>query len=431
MQVSVETTGKLERRIEVHVPAEHVEKAIDERLKRMSRTVRLKGFRPGKAPVKVVRQQFGQQVRQEVLSDLMQSSFVEAVSQEKLTPAGGPRIEPISLESGQDLKYRATFEIFPEIELQGLEGMEVTRPQAAVSPADVDAMLENLRSQRPRFLEVDRECRDTDRVMIDFDGRIGEESFEGGKGEDVFVILGSGRMLPDFEAGIRGARAGDERKVEVNFPADYQANHLAGKTAAFDVKVKKVEEQTLPELDEEFCRSFGVEAGGLEQLRSEVADNMSRELEDNVRARLKQQVLDKLLASNPIDVPPSLVESQIRDMQVEAGRRMGAKDVSQLPPPEPFRESAKRRVALGLLINELIRSREIKLDRARVQNRLDDLVAQYPEPEQMMKAYRDNREVMRQIEMMVFEEQVVDWLLERAKITDQETTFKELMNFGA
>src|SRR5690348_15042557 len=248
MQVSVESTGALERRMEVQVPAERVEKAVDERLQRMSRTVRLKGFRPGKVPVKVVRQQFGQQVRQEVLGDVMQSTFNEAVIQEKLTPAGGPRIEPISLEQGADLKYRAVFEVLPQIELKGLDGLQVERPAATVSSADVDAMIQNLREQRPTFSAVDREARDTDRVTIDFEGTLDGVPFEGGKGEGVPVDLGAGRMIADFEAGLRGVRAGENKVIDVTFPANYGAPNLAGKQAKFAIAVKSVEERKLPEL---------------------------------------------------------------------------------------------------------------------------------------------------------------------------------------
>lgn len=431
MQVSVETTGALERRIEVSVPRERIEQAIDERLKRVSRTAKLKGFRPGKVPFKVVKQQFGAQVRQEVLSDLMQSSFAEAVTQEKLSPAAGPRIEPISVGADQDLKYRATFEVFPEIELKGVEGIAVQRPAASVTDADVDAMVLNLREQRPRFEAVERESREGDRVTMDFEGVIDGAEFEGSKGADVAVLLGGGRMLKDFETGITGMKADERKQIDVPYPADYHNAALAGKVARFDVHVKKVEEKQLPEIDEEFCREYGVLEGGVEQLRKEVRENMERELEQNVRARLKQQLMDGLLSANPVEVPQSLVDAQVREMQIDAARRMGARDASQVPPAEPFVESARKRVALGLLIGELIKSRGLKIDRERVEARLADLAASYPDPEQVIKAYRQNPEALRQVENIVIEDQVVDLLLEHAKVTDQPATFKDVMNFGA
>ena len=327
MQVSVETTGALERRIEVQVPAERVEKAIDERLQKLRRTVRLKGFRPGKVPVKVVRQQFGQQVRQEVLGDVMQSTFTEAVTQQKLVPAAGPRIEPINLEQGGDLKYRATFEVFPDVQLKGVESIEVSRPTAEVTAADVDAMIQNLREQRATYAAVDREAQDTDRVVVDFAGKLDGQPFEGGQGENVSIVLGAGRMLADFENGLRGAKAGETRTIDVAFPANYAAANLAGKTAQFEITTKSVEERQLPQLDEEFCKLYGVDTGGIERLREEIEENMRRELGEAVRSRLKKQVMDALLAANPLELPKSLVDQQVRELQIDAGRRMGAQDV--------------------------------------------------------------------------------------------------------
>jgi trigger factor len=431
MQVSIESTGALERRMEVSVPKERVEQAVDERLQRVSRTARLKGFRPGKAPIKVIRQQFGAQVRQEVLSDLLQSSFAEAVTQQKLNPAAGPRIEPLSTAPGEDLRYRATFEIFPEVVLRNVEGLKVTRPSAEVTEADVDAMVENLRNQRPKFVPVERESREGDRVTLDFEGTIDGETFEGSKGTDVSVLLGAGRMLKEFDTGITGMRAGERRELDVRYPDEYHNKSLAGRVAHFDVQMKTVEEKHLPELDDEFCREYGVLEGGIVQLRSEVADNMRRELEENIRNRVKNELLERLLEANPVEVPRSLVDAQIREMQIEAARRMGAKDVSQLPPPETFAEPARRRVALGILIGEIIKTRGIRLDRARVESKLSDLVAGHPEPEALLKVYRQNQDAMRQVENAVLEDQVVDDLLSRANVVEQPTTFREIMNFGA
>jgi len=431
MQVSVETTGALERRMEIQVPAERVEKAIDERLKSLSRTVRLKGFRPGKVPVNVVRQQFGAQVRQEVLGDVVQSTFAEAVTQEKLVPTGGPRIEPISTERGSDLKYRAVFEIFPEIQLKGVEGIELERPSADVTTADVDAMIENLRKQRPTFVAVDRPAHDTDRVTVDFEGSIDGVAFDGGKGENVPVVLGAGRMLPDFEAALKDVRAGEQKTIELTFPENYGAAALAGKKAQFALKVHSVEEQQLPELNEEFCKSYGVDEGGIERLREEVEENMRRELGDAIRARVKKQVMDALLAANPIELPKTLVDGQVRELQIDAGRRMGAQDASQLPPPEGFADAAQRRVGLSLLINEVIKTANLTVDQAKVQQRFEELAQQFPDANQALQTYRSNPQIRRQMEAGVLEDQVVDWLVERAKVTDKPSTFKELMNFGA
>jgi trigger factor len=430
MQVSVESTSALERRMEVQVPAERVERAVDERLQRMSRTVRLKGFRPGKVPVKVVRQQFGQQVRQEVLGDVMQSTFNEAVVQEKLTPAAGPRIEPINLEQGADLKYRAIFEVLPQIEIKGVESLSVERPDATVSVADVDAMIQNLREQRPSYVEVEREARDTDRVTIDFDGTIDGTPFDGGKAESFPVDLGAGRMLAEFEAGLRGAKAGDKKDIELTFPDNYAAN-LAGKQAKFAVTVHKVEERQLPELNDEFAKVYGVEEGGVERLRSEVQENMERELSEAIKARVKKQILDGLLAANPIELPKSMVDAQVRELQLDSARRMGARDASQIPPPEGFQEPARRRVALSLLIGEIIRNANIQVDQAQVQTRFEELAAQYPDQGQALQQYRSNPQFRRQMESAVLEDQVIDWLTQRAQVADKASSFKEIMNFGA
>jgi trigger factor len=392
--------------------------------------VRLKGFRPGKVPVKVVRQQFGQQVRQEVLGDVMQSSFAEAVEQEKLTPAGGPRIEPINVGDG-DLKYRAVFEIVPQIEIKGLDTLPVERPVAEVSAADIDAMIQNLREQKPTFTSVEREAWDTDRVTIDFNGTIDGQPFEGGSGENIPIVLGAGRMLADFETGLVGSKAGEQRTIKLTFPQNYGAPALAGKNAEFAVSVKSVEERHLPELDEEFCKAYGVEQGGIEQLRREVEENMRRELADAIRARLKKQVLDGLAAANPIELPKSMVDAQVRDLQVDAGRRMGARDASQLPPPEAFQDAARRRVQLSLLVGEVIKNANIQVNQAQVQARFQELAQQYPDALQAVEQYRTNPQMRRQMEAAVLEDQVVDWLLERARVTDKSSSFKEIMKFGA
>src|SRR5579862_4928820 len=344
MQVSVENTGKLERRMQVQVPAERVSEEIAARLKTISRTARLNGFRPGKAPLKVIRQQFGPQVHREVIGELLQSSYAEAVTQKHLTPAGNPRIEPQSMDEGEDLKYVATFEVLPEVALQPIEALEVDRVTAAVTESDIDAMVERLRKQQVTYTAAGRAAASGDKVTIDFEGAIDGVSFAGGKGENIAIVLGEGRMLPDLEAGLIGATPSEKRDVTVNFPADYRATELAGKTAIFATEVKSVEEAVLPEVDEEFCKAFGVTEGGLAKLREDVAANMRRELEQALRNRNKAAVMEKLYAANPTEVPNVLIEGQIRDMQVEAMRRAGTKDASQAPPRDPFVEPARRRV---------------------------------------------------------------------------------------
>jgi trigger factor len=429
MQVSVESIGKLERRMQVQVPAERVTKEIATRLKHLSRTARLKGFRPGKAPLTVIRRQFGQQIHREVIGELMQSSFTEAVAQNQLAPAGSPRIEPQTVDEGQDLTYVATFEVFPEVALNPVDSLAVDRFSAEVTEDDVDAMIERLRKQQMKYTVAARPAATGDRVTVDFAGSIDGTPFAGGKGENVPIVIGEGRMLAQLEQGLAGAAAGETKEIGVDFPADYRAAEIAGKHAIFKVDVKSVEEASLPALDEEFLTSFGVTEGGIPRLREDVAANMRRELEQNLRNRNKTAVLEKLYQANPIDVPNALLESQIRDMQIEVMRRTGAKDVSQAPPREPLIEPARRRVALGLLINDIIRRENIVLDPARSNARLDEVVGAYGDAAALKRAYLQNADAMRQVESVALEDQVVDWILARAQVHEMPSTFKELMNF--
>jgi trigger factor len=431
MQVSVESIGKLERRMQVQVPAERVSKEIAARLKDLSRTARLKGFRPGKAPITVIKQQFGPQVHREVIGELLQSSYEEAVTQNQLTPAGSPRIEPQSMDEGQDLKYVATFEVFPEVVMQPIESLQIDKVTAEVTESDIDAMIERLRKQQVQYAPVTRAAAAGDKVTIDFEGSIDGTAFAGGKGENIAIVIGEGRMLPDLENGLIGAVADDKRDIKVNFPADYRATELAGKLAVFATHIKTVEEPKLPELDEEFCKAFGVTEGGLPKLREDVAANMRRELDQNIRARNKSAVMDKFYQANPLDLPNVLVEGQIRDMQMEAMRRSGAKDAAQAPPREPLVEPAKRRVALGLLLNDVIRNNNLVVDRDRVNQRLDELVGAYGDAATMKRAYLQNADAMRQVESLALEDQVVDWILAHAKVHEAASSFKDLMNFEA
>jgi trigger factor len=431
MQVSVESIGKLERRMQVQVPAERVSQEIAARLKTLSRTVRLNGFRPGKAPLNVIRRQFGGQVHREVIGELLQSSYAEAVTQNQLTPAGSPRIEPQSMDEGQDLRYVATFEVFPEVAMNPIESLEVDRVTAEVADSDIDAMIERLRKQQLKYVPVTRAAAQGDRVTIDFEGTIEGEPFAGGKGENIAIVLGEGRMLPQLEQGLVGVIAGDQRNIEVNFPSDYRATELAGKLANFATQTKTVEEPVLPELDEEFCKSFGVTEGGIVKMREDVAANMRRELDQALRNRNKAAVMDQLYQANPMDVPNVLIEGQVRDMQVEAMRRAGAKDASQAPPREPLLAPARRRVALGLLLNDVIRQQNLVVDRSRVNERLDELVGAYGDATAMKRAYLQNAEAMRQVESLALEDQAVDWILAHAKVREVASTFKELMNFEA
>jgi trigger factor len=430
MQVSLTATGGLERRLEVAVPAQAVTSEIESRLKQLARTSRLKGFRPGKAPLQVVRKQFGDQVRAEVVSDLMRKSFAEAVTKEHLTPAAGPRIEPIALDPGSDLKYAAVFEVMPEVKVAPFDAIQVQRPAATVTEADVDAMIESMRRQRPEFNDVTRPAQATDRVTVDYDGVVAGEKFEGGEGRDVPFVIGSGQVLKEFDAAATGATAGETRQVTITYPENHGSKVLAGKTAEFTLTVKKIEAQVLPPVDDAFCRAYGVEEGGIETLRAEVRASMERELGSVIRGRVRTQVMEALYRNNPLEVPKALVDDATQQLQMEAGRRAGARDASQLPPREQFVDAARQRVALGMLMSEIVRNLSLTLDRSRVQGRLDDLVASFPNPDETRRQYLSNQDAMRQIESAVLEDQAIDAIVEKASVTDQPSTFRELTGFG-
>ena len=430
MQVSLTATGGLERRLEVAIPAAQVDGEVSQRLNKISRTARLKGFRPGKAPLAVIRQQYGEQVHGEVINDLMRASFSEAVAREKLNPAGGPRIEPIAMNPGADLKYAAVFEVLPEVKLAPISEINIERPVASVADKDLDAMLDTLRKQRPAFNEVARAAAATDRVTVDFTGKIEGVEFEGGSGEGVPIVIGANQVMKEFEDALLGAAAADTREFNATFGADHTNKKLAGKTATFNVKIVKVEEQVPAPLDEAFAKGFGIADGSIETLRAEVRANMERELAEAIRQKVRTQVLEGLYTKNPLELPRQLVEEQIQELQVEMLRRAGVKDAKQLPPREPFEQPARRRVALGLLMSELVRNANLKVSREAVQEKLNELAASYSNPEEVRRAYLQNADMMRQIESQVLETQAIEWVLGQAKVADKAATFAELTQFG-
>jgi trigger factor len=430
MQVSLTATGGLERRLEVAIPAAQVDGEVAQRLTKISRTARLKGFRPGKAPIAVIRQQYGEQVHGEVINDLMRKSFSEAVARENLNPAGGPRIEPINMNPGADLKYAAVFEVLPEVKLQPVTEIAIERPVASVADHDLEAMLDTLRKQRPAFNEVARAVAANDRVTVDFVGKIEGAEFDGGSGQAVPIVIGANQVMKEFEDALIGASASDERDFDATFSAEHTNKKLAGKTANFHVKIVKVEEQVPAPLDEEFAKGFGIADGNLDSLRNEVRANMERELNEAIRQKVRSQVLEGLYTKNPLELPRQLVEEQIQELQVEMLRRAGVRDAKQLPPREPFEQPARRRVALSLLMGELVRQANLKVSRDAVAEKLNELAASYSNPEEVRRAYLQNAEMMRQIESQVLETQAIDWVLGQAKVTDKPATFSELTQFG-
>jgi trigger factor len=430
MQVQLTATGGLERRLEVAIPAAQVDGEVAQRLNKISRTARLKGFRPGKAPIAVIRQQYGDQVHGEVINDLMRASFSEAVAREKLNPAGGPRIEPIAMGPGADLKYAAVFEVLPEVKLRPLSDLTIEKPVASVGDKDLDAMLDTLRKQRPVFNEVSRPAAAGDRVEVDFVGKIDGEEFEGGSGQAVPIEIGAGRVMKEFEDALLGASAGDTRSFSAAFAADHVNKKLAGKSATFEVKIRKVDEQSLAPLDEAFAKSFGIADGNVETLKVEVRANMERELAEAIRQKMRTQILEGLYTRNPLELPRQLVDEQIQELQLEMLRRAGVRDAKQLPPREPFEEPARRRVALGLLMSELVRNANLKVSREAVAEKLNELSASYSNPEEVRRNYLQNADAMRQIEAQVLESQAMDWVVGQAKVTERPATFGELTQFG-
>lgn len=411
----------------VRVPSADIEREVTSRLLKVSKTARLKGFRPGKIPQKVVRQRYGGQVRQEVISDLISSSFTQAIQQEKLNPAGGPRIEPVSAQDAEHFSYRAVFEVYPEIQLKALDSLSIDKPRVEITEADVEEMIDKLKDQRADWNTVERKAALGDRVVVDFVGAIDKKPFEGGEGTEVAIELGAGQVLEDFEKALKGATAGQSKNAKVKFPKDYPASELAGKKAVFDITVHRVEEKVLPEVDDEFLEALGVKEGGLQALRTEIRANMERELEERLSAETKRRALDALLEANGIDVPSALVEQEISNLQADAMRRLGVEDPEQAPARDNFRDAAERRVALGLLVQELIQRHGIELESKRVDARLEQLVAQFEKPQEAARVYRSSRELMAQVESGVLEDQVVDYLLEHANVKEKQMAFKEFM----
>ena len=430
MQVSLVSTNGLERRLEVTVPGELVASRVNAQLKDLARTARLKGFRPGKVPFAVVRKQYGGQVHHEAVTDLMQRSFAEAVAQAKLRPAGDPRIEPLQVAPGAELRYAAVFEVLPEIALQPLESVSVERPTVAVSEADVDAMLESMRKQKPVFTPVERPAEETDRVTIEFEGRNDGEVVPGGKGDELHVVLGAGTILAELDAALRGMSVGEEKSVPPRFPDDYGAKAVAGKDAVFTIKVKAIQAQSLPEIDEEFVRSFGLAEGGVPEFRAQVRATMEREVADTAQQRVREQLLEALYQKNPLELPKVLIDEQVRDLQVQMLQRMGIQKVEQLPPREPYEAPARKRVALGLIIGEIVRNNSIRIDRSRVEQRLNAVVASYPDPESVRRQYLQSREAMAQLESAVLEDQALDWVQSQVQVVDKPLSFAELTGFG-
>ncbi|HHO81753.1 MAG TPA: trigger factor [Halothiobacillus sp.] len=427
MQVSVEAAEGLVRRLSIAVPAAEIDSEVERRLKDLGRRVHLNGFRPGKAPMPMVRQRYLAQVREEVVGEVLGRSYGQAVQEQNLRPAGSPQIESLQNEPGQDLSFVAAVEVYPEFEIGDLSKIEIERPVAEVTDADIDEMIEILRKQRAEWKPVKREAKEGDRVTVDFEGRLDGEPFDGGKGEGMPVVLGEGRILKDFEKGLMGVKADEERKIEVTFPEDYHAENLKGKTAEFTVKVTDVSEQVLPEFDDEFAKIFGTD--NVDALREDVKKNMERELRQAIRRQVKNAVMEGLAKVTEVDLPNALVEEEsrrVRDNFVQ--QQMGGRGDTNAIDPSLFKDEAERRVRLGLIVAELVKSADIRLDEERLEAFIDDIAAAYEEPEQVKRHYKASEELMTNARTVVIEDQVVDYVIERAKVTDKPMSFKDVMN---
>lgn len=427
MSISIETLEGLQRRVTITVPADKIEAAYKEQLKGYAKNARVDGFRKGKVPHSIIEQRFGLAARQDVLSDEMQRAFFEGVMAEKIALAGRPTFTPNNYQPGQDFSFSATFEVFPEVELKGLENIEVEKPVVEITEADLDKMVDVLRKQQATWAESQEAAKAEDRVVIDFVGSVDGEEFEGGKATDFALAMGQGRMIPGFEEGIVGHKAGEQFDIDVTFPADYHSENLKGKAAKFAIILKKVENIVLPELTEEFVKKFG-NAKSVEDLRAEIKKNMQRELKNAVTARVKNQVINGLIAQNDIEVPAAAIAEEVDVLRQQAVQRFGGKpEMAAQLPAELFEADAKRRVQVGLLLSNVISQNELKVDEARVEAMIADIASAYEQPAEVVEYYAKNRQLTENIRNVVLEEQAVDAVLAKAKVTDKALSFDELM----
>ncbi len=428
MQVSVEATSNIERRMTIEVPVEQVDKEVESRLQRTAKTIRLDGFRPGKVPFQVVRRRFGDSVRQEVLGEVMRNSFIDALEKEKINPVGYPHFEPKQMDAGKNLEFIAVFEVYPELTLADFAELEVEKLISEIKDEDVDKMLDILVRQQAGSEVVERPAEDKDTVTLDYKGFVDGEVFEGGTAEGAKVTLGSGQMIPGFEEGLLGAKAGDEVTLNVTFPEEYHAEHLKGKEAKFETKIHSVEAAVLPELNAEFFAKYVPGCETSEEFSAEIRKNMDRELKQAVQNKLKQAIVDKLIAANEIDVPKALIEQEIDRLKQEAFRQFGGMNGKMKPqdlPSEIFKGQAETRVKTGLIFNEIVSSNELKVDEAKVEERINEIASTYEEPEEVVEFYKGNAEQKSQIEAVVLEDMVIDLIMAKAKVEEKAVSYEE------
>lgn len=431
MQVVLESPSALERQFTITIPTGDVETEFEAKLAETAKRVRIDGFRPGKVPAKVVRQRYGQAIRQEIASDLMEKSLGEALSEHDVKPIGQPKIDDVKFEEGSDFSFKATFEVFPELDPILVDGDEIEQTTCKVGAADIKEMIATLREQRKSWKESARAAsKEGDRVTINFEGFVDGEAFDGGKGEDHALVLGSGAMIPGFEDGIVGMKKGDSRDIEVTFPEDYQAEELKGKAATFKIEVTKLERGELPTVDEAFIQSFGVESGDEKDFKAELKEQMQRELSLTLKNMNKTKVFDVLLEKNAdTPVPESAIKSEIHTLKHQAVERFGGGqqfDPHQLP-DELFAEQAERRVRLGILLGATVKKLGLAADPDRVRALIDEMAAAYDDAEQVVNFYYSNDENLKQVEALAVEEQVAEKLLESAKAKTIDMSYADVM----
>ena len=427
MQVSIESSTGLERQLKIGVPAEKIDQEVTSRLQKATKTVSIKGFRKGKVPLKVVKQHYGKGVRQEVVGEIVNSSFYEAIQQEDLKPVGQPQINDLSDKEGQDLEFMAVFEVFPEVTLKPLTKVKLDRPVSEVADADVEKMIEQLRNQQSSFKVGKKKAKDGHQVNIDYVGTRDGEEFDGGKAEGQDLVLGSNSMIPGFEKGLEGLSAGDETLLKLSFPDDYQSEELKGAAVEFAVKVNSVASKVLAKMDDEFFKLFGVESGGEAKFREDVLDNMERELRNAIRTKVKNRVMNQLFELNSVELPSALVANEINQLKQQMVQQFGGGqqiDLSMLP-DDMFKEKAERRAALGVIVSEIVKVEELSPDEDQVRARVDEIASTYEQPKEVVDYYYSKPELLSSVEGVVLEDQVTELVLAKAKIKEQTLAYED------
>jgi len=430
MQTNEVTLGALERRIDLTVDLADVEKQVSERLKRLGRTVKMAGFRPGKVPLKMVEQSYGPQVRNEVLGESVESAFSKSVQEQNLRVAGYPNIEPKEASAEGQMEFVATFEVFPDVVIGDLAAAELERPQLSVGDAEVDRTIDVLRKQRTSYEKTDRASQSGDRVVVDFTGRKDGEVFEGGQASDFSVVVGGGQMLPEFDSALVGLSVGDLKSFDLTFPAEYQAANLAGQTVQFEITLKSVEAPLLPEVDATFAQALGVTDGDVSKMRDEIKANLEREVARRIRSRVRDQALEALSKACSFEVPKALVDGEAGRMAEAAKRDLAQRgvDVKNVPVSKDwFTEQAANRIKLGLVVSEIVGKNGLAAKPEQVRARVDDMAQTYEQPDEVVRWYYSKPENLRDIEDAVVEDNVVEWVLGQAKVSDKAFTFEELM----